>query len=83
MFTAAFAALALFASPEAAQSGGQSGAAPEAPAAAPAQPAAKPKKVCQKMPEVSGSRLAKKVCVTEKPKAEASPEGAGAGKPAL
>ncbi|MCR5874796.1 hypothetical protein LRS10_11835 [Phenylobacterium sp. J426] len=66
MFASTLLALALFAAPEAAAA--NAGAA--APAAQ-AQPAAeaKPKKTCVKQPEVSGSRLAKKVCVTETPKA--------------
>jgi len=84
MFTTALAALALFVSAETTQSG----TAPEAPAApapvqAQAAAPAKPKKVCQKISEVSGSRLSKKVCFTEKPKAETPPETTGAGQPAL
>ncbi|MFN3582472.1 hypothetical protein [Phenylobacterium sp.] len=83
MLATALAALALFVSAETPPSG----TAPEAPAAAPA-PAqaavpAKPKKVCQKISEVSGSRLSKKVCFTEKPKAEAPAQTTGAGQPAL
>ncbi|MGA0607554.1 hypothetical protein ACO2Q0_16305 [Phenylobacterium sp. VNQ135] len=76
MIVSALAALALFAAQE---------AAPAAAPAADASPAAAaaPKKVCKKQPEVSGSRLAKKVCVTEKPKAEAAPaETKSAEKPA-
>lgn len=66
MLISALAALALFAAPDAAAS---STSAPEAKPAA----EAKPKKVCRKQPEVSGSRMAKTVCVTVKPKAEAAP----------
>jgi hypothetical protein len=67
MFSSALFALALFAAPDAAAN--TDAVAP----AAQAQPAAeaKPKKKCVKQPEVSGSRLAKKVCVTEKPKGPA------------
>ena len=66
MFVSALFALALFAAPDAAAN---------ADAAPQAQPTAeaKAKKKCVKQPEVSGSRLARKVCVTEKPKAEAAP----------
>lgn len=73
MLISALAALALFAAPDANQGGGS--AATEA-----AQPAAlaKPKKVCRKLPDVSGSRLAKTVCVTEKPQAEKAPAAAPA-----
>lgn len=68
MIVSALFALALFAAPEAAANA-------DAAAAPQAQPAAeaKPQKKCVKQPEVSGSRLAKKVCVTVKPKAEAAP----------
>lgn len=78
MLTSALMALALFAAPDAA-------AGAETPAAAPSQPApqAKPKKTCVKEPEVSGTRLSRKVCVTEKPKAAAKPaETPPADKPA-
>lgn len=72
MLISALAALALFAAPDANQGG--AAAAQAAPPAA----EAKPKKVCRKMPDVSGSRLAKTVCVTEKPKAEKAPAAAPA-----
>ena len=72
MLTAAFAAIALLAAADSA-----------------AEPAAKPtaeapaKKVCKRQEEVSGSRLAKRVCVTVKPKAQAeAPETAAADQPA-
>lgn len=75
MFASAFAAptlaaLALFAAPDAAAATTEA-AAP----VAQAQPAAeaKPKRKCVKQPDVSGSRLAKKVCVTEKPKPDTAP----------
>jgi len=69
MIISALFALALAAAPDAAANADAAAAAPQA------QPAAeaKPQKKCVKQPEVSGSRLAKKVCVTVKPKAEAAP----------
>ncbi len=73
MLISALAALALFAAPDANQ-----GAAPASSDAAQPAAEAKPKKVCRKMPDVSGSRLAKTVCVTERPKAEKAPAAAPA-----
>lgn len=79
MLISAIAALALFASPDA---GGSASAAAPAPEAKPAAEA-KPKRVCKKQPDVSGSRLARKVCTTETPKAQPAPaaEAAAAEKP--
>jgi hypothetical protein len=73
MLISTLAALAVFAAPDANQ-------ASPAPATETAQTAAdaKPKKVCRKMPDVSGSRLSRTVCVTEKPKAEKAPAAAPA-----
>ena len=71
MFASAFAALALFAAPEAAQSGETNAAATEAkPAAAEAKA---PTKKCYRTTP-SGSRMPRTVCVTQAPKAEAEPK---------
>ena len=68
MLISAFAALALFAAPEAAQSGGAETASAVAPAAAAeAQPATR--KVCTTV-QVSGSNLPKRKCRTAPVKAE-------------
>ena len=77
MIAAAIFALALLAAPEANTEA--------APAAEPKPAAeAQPKKVCKRQEDVSGSRLAKRVCVTVKPKAakEADAAPAEADKPA-
>ena len=67
MLISAAVALALFAAPEATQSGDTAApAAQAAPAAAEAKPATR--RVCYEA-EVSGSRLPKKVCKTETVKA--------------
>ena len=65
MLLSAVAALVLLAAPEATQSGEATAAQAAAPAAAEAKPATR--KVCYET-EVSGSRLPKKVCRTEKVK---------------
>jgi hypothetical protein len=65
MLISAVAALVLFAAPEATQSGETAAAPAATAAAAEAKPATR--KVCYET-EVSGSRLPKKVCRTEKVK---------------
>jgi len=72
MFISALVAVALFAAPEAAQSGGST---PEA--KAPAEAKAAPRKTCYTA-KPSGSRLPRKVCVTEAPKAADREEAAEA-----
>jgi hypothetical protein len=71
LLASVLAAFALAAAPETAA---------QAPDAAPAAAApAKPKKVCEKLPVDSTSRLRRSVCRTEKPKAEtAAPAEAAA-----
>jgi len=65
MFASAFAALVLFAAPDAGQSGET--AAPQG--KAPAAEAKAPKKICYTSTP-SGSRMPRKTCVTQSPKAE-------------